>query len=57
MEKNPTPGADQPEMLDTGDVQPSPRPPFIEADRDHDVEDLDDVAGSEFVDDRIRRRE
>jgi hypothetical protein len=30
---------------------------FIAADRDHDAERLDAVAGSEFLDDRIRLRE
>jgi len=40
-----------------GDLQPSARVSFIAADRDHDAGRLDAVAGSEFVDDRIRLRE
>jgi hypothetical protein len=41
-------------VLDTGNVQPGARVSFSEADRDHDAGRLDAVAGSEFVDDRIR---
>ena len=36
------------------DVQPGARVSFVAADRDHDAAQLDAVAGSEFVDDRIR---
>ena len=39
---------------DTGNVQPGARVSFVAADRDHDAAQLDAVAGSEFVDDRIR---
>lgn len=40
------------------DIQPSPDASLIAADRrHHHVRSLDAVAGSEFVDDRIRRRE
>ena len=38
----------------SGDVQPGARASFVAADRDHDAAQLDAVAGSEFVDDRIR---
>ena len=37
--------------------EPGPRVPLIAADRDHDARRLDAVAGCEFLDDRIRRRE
>jgi hypothetical protein len=37
-------------------AQPSARVSFTVADRDHDTERLDAVAGSEFIDDRIRLR-
>jgi hypothetical protein len=44
-------------MVHTGDVQPGTRVSFIAADRDRRVGRLDTIAGSEFVDDRIRLRE
>ena len=50
---NPTHAAEVRSMVDTGGVQPSAR--LSLADRDHDAGRLDAVAGSEFVDDRIRR--
>ena len=40
-----------------GPRQPSRPSPFIAADRDHDAENVDAVAGSEFVDDQIRLQE
>ena len=40
--------------MDTGDIQPSARLLFVPADRNHDPERVDAVAGCEFVDDRIR---
>jgi hypothetical protein len=49
--------ADVPVMVDTGDVQPGARVTVIAAHRDHDAGRLDAVAGSEFLDDRIRLRE
>jgi hypothetical protein len=42
--------------LSTGDGSPA-RVSFIGADRDHDARRLDLVAGSEFIDDRIRLRD
>jgi len=42
---------------DTGDVQPGTRASIIAADPDRDAGRLDAMAGCEFVDDRIRRRE
>jgi len=50
-------GAEASEMVNAGDIQPSAGGSFIAADRDYDFERLDQVAGSEFVDDRIRLRE
>jgi len=39
-------------------MEESPRhPSFTAADRDRDAERMDSVAGSEFVDDRIRLRD
>lgn len=54
---NPAPAAKMRANRDAGDVQPGARASFMAADRDHDAERLDAVAGSEFVDDRIRLRE
>lgn len=53
MEENPTPAASMRAVLDRRNVQPDARLRFTAADRD-DVGRLDAVAGSEFVDDRIR---
>ena len=39
------------------EVQPDARVSLIAADRDHGEGRVDAVAGSEFVDDRIRERE
>jgi nucleoside-diphosphate-sugar epimerase len=44
-------------MVEAGDVQPSPGASFIAADHDRHAESRDAVAGSEFIDDRIRLRE
>jgi len=53
-EENRTHGAEESVMVNHADVRPSPDA----ADRDdYDVKSLDAVAGSEFVDDRIRVRE
>ena len=41
-------------VLDTRDDQPRARASFVEADSNHDGGGLDAIAGSEFVDDRIR---
>jgi hypothetical protein len=43
--------------VDAGAVRPSPRASFSEANRVQDAPNLDAVAGSEFVDDRIRLQE
>ncbi len=40
-------------IVDTGEVQPGARVSSIAADRNHDADRLDAVAGCEFVDDRI----
>jgi nucleoside-diphosphate-sugar epimerase len=54
---SPTRSAEVRAMVDAGDVQPSARASFVVADGDHEERRLDAVAGCEFVDDRIRRRE
>jgi hypothetical protein len=43
--------------MDAREVQPNRGPSIVAADLDHDAQSLDAVAGSEFVDDRIRLRE
>jgi hypothetical protein len=43
--------------IDVREVQPNCGPSIVAADLDHDAQSLDAVAGSEFVDDRIRLRE
>jgi len=45
------------ETIDVREVQPNRGTSIIAADRDHDAGSLDAVAGSEYVDDRIRLRE
>jgi nucleoside-diphosphate-sugar epimerase len=52
--ESPTRGTEQSAMMNAGDAQPSPGASFIAADGDHPAETPDAVAGSEFVDDRIR---
>ena len=54
--QSPRPAADVPATVDARDVQASPRASFS-ADRDLEAARLDAVAGSEFVDDRIRLQE
>ena len=44
-------------VLGPGKAQGDARASFSTADRDHNLGRLDAVAGSEFVDDRIRLRE
>ena len=46
-----------PGMMDGREVGPSRGPSIIAVDLDRHAERLDGVAGSEFVDDRIRLRE
>jgi hypothetical protein len=43
--------------MDVREIQPSRGASIIAADLGHHAESLDAVAGSEFVDDRIRLRE
>jgi hypothetical protein len=52
-----TRGAEACAMEDTRDARPGARVSFIAADRDHDAGRVDAIAGSEFLDDRIRLRE
>jgi hypothetical protein len=54
MVASPRRAAEMCEVVDTGDVQPAARMPFITSDRDDDAGRLDAVAGCEFVDDQIR---
>jgi nucleoside-diphosphate-sugar epimerase len=54
---SPTRAAKIPAILEPGNVQPRARVSFIAVEPDHDAERVDVVAGSEFVDDRIRLRE
>jgi hypothetical protein len=55
--ESPTRATEMRAVPDTGDTQPGARELFIASDRDGDRRRLDAVAGSEFVDDRIRLRE
>jgi hypothetical protein len=48
---------EEPATMDVREVQPSRGASIVAADLDHHAESLDAVAGSEFVDDRIRLRE
>jgi hypothetical protein len=57
MEESPRHAPEEPATGDTRDVQPSPRASLIAADPDQVAERPDSVAGSEFVDDRIRLRQ
>jgi hypothetical protein len=49
--------APEPSTVDPRDVQPSPRTSFVTAIREQDAYSVDAVAGSEFVDDRLRLQE
>ena len=57
MEENPTRVPEEPATMAVREVQPSRGASTIAAALDHHTERLDAVAGSEFVDDRIRLRE
>ena len=57
LEDSATRVAEGPSAADAEDVQLSRPSSFIAADRDHDAENVDAVAGSEFVDDQIRLQE
>ena len=52
IEKSPTHAIEEPVATDIGNVRPDPA--SVAADGDDQGEGLDAVAGSEFVDDRIR---
>ena len=56
MDENPTRAPEEPATKDAGALQPSGAS-VIAADLDDGTEKLDAVAGSEFVDDRIRLEE
>ena len=56
MDENPTRVPEEPATKDVGELQPSGAS-VIAADLNDHTERLDDVAGSEFVDDRIRLQE
>jgi hypothetical protein len=57
MEESRTRVPMEPGTMDVREVQPNRGASIIAADLDHDAESFDAVAGSEFVDDRIRLRE
>jgi hypothetical protein len=57
MEESPTRVPEEPATMDVREIQPSRGASIIAADLGHHAESLDAVAGSEFVDDRIRLRE
>ena len=50
-------GMEESRTIDGREIQPNRGASIIAADLDHRAESLDAVAGSEFVDDRIRLRE
>ena len=56
MDENPTHAPEEPATKDVGEPQPRGAP-VITARVDDHTDTLDDVAGSEFVDDRIREQE
>ena len=57
MDESRAPMAEEPKTLDVAESQTNREASIIVADLDHHAERLDAVAGSEFVDDRIRLRE
>jgi len=57
LEESPTRAAEGPSASDTGDDRQSRGSSFIAAVRDYDADNVDAVAGSEFVDDQIRLQE
>ncbi len=52
IEKSPTHVVEEPVATEAGNIRPDPT--SVAADGDDQAEGLDAVAGSEFVDDRIR---
>ena len=57
MEANSTRESEESTTMGAQDVQPSRGASLLSADLDRHTESLDTVAGSEFVDDRIRLEE
>ena len=57
MEESRTRVPEEPGTMDAREIQPNRGASIVAADLDHYAESLDAVAGSEFVDDRIRLRE
>jgi hypothetical protein len=57
VEERPTGVPEEPAILDVREIQRNGEASIIAEDLDHHAERLDAVAGSEFVDDRIRLRE
>jgi hypothetical protein len=57
IEESRTRVLEEPGTTDVREVQPNRAASIITAELDHHAESLDAVAGSEFVDDRIRLRE
>jgi hypothetical protein len=57
IEANPTRAAEEPAVIEIERVGRSHGASFVAADPEYDTGRLDAVAGSEFVDDRIRLRE
>jgi len=57
MEESRTRGPEEPATMAGRGVEPGRAASIVAADRDRHAESLDAVAGSEFVDDRIRLRE
>ena len=57
MEESPARVPEEAATIVVREIQPSGGASIMVADRGHHAERLDAVAGSEFVDDRIRRRE
>jgi hypothetical protein len=57
MEEGPTRVPEEPATMDVREIQPTRGTSVIAAGLGHHAESLDVVAGSEFVDDRIRLRE
>jgi hypothetical protein len=57
MKESPTRIPEEPATMDVRKIQPSRGTSISPTDLGHDAERLDAVAGSEFVDDRIRLRE
>ena len=56
-EESPTRIREESTTLDVREIQPSREASVIRADLDRHAANLDAIAGSEFVDDRIRLRE